>query len=71
YDNQALPLVEVFRQGDLVDFSLGLLRFGIAKSTVQEVRAAFPNAGFHAALARRAGRWFLRHPLNPLPMMKW
>lgn len=71
YDDQALPLVEIFRQGDLVDFSMGLFRFGIARSTVQAVRAAFPNAGFHAALARRAGRWFLKHPLNPLPMMKW
>ena len=71
YSDRALPLVEVFRQGDLVDFSLGLFRFGLAKSKVQEIKTAFPNAGFHAALARRGGRWFLKHPFNPLPMMKW
>jgi hypothetical protein len=71
YPNPSLPLVEVFRQGDLVDFSMGLFRFGLAKARVQEVKATFPNAGFHAALSKRAGRWFLKHPFNPLPMMKW
>ncbi|MCG7903210.1 hypothetical protein A3195_06470 [Candidatus Thiodiazotropha endoloripes] len=71
YNDQAQLLVECFRQGDLVDFSIGLFRFGLAKAQVEEVKATFPNAGFHAALARRAGRWFLKHPFDPLPMMKW
>ena len=65
------PLVEVFRRGDLVDFSLGLVRFGLDPKLVREVKAAYPNAGFHRFLVRQAGAWFIRHPLNPAPMMKW
>ncbi len=65
------PLVETFRRGDLVDFSLGAVRFGLSRAQVRSVRNAYPNAGFHRMLVRKAGAWFLRHPLNPAPMMKW
>lgn len=65
------PLVEVFRRGDLVDFSLGLYRAGLERRFVAEVQAALPNAGFHRGLLRKAGAWFIRHPLRPAPMMKW
>lgn len=65
------PLVELFRQADLVDFSLGLVRHGLPTARINTVKASFPNAGFHKCLARRIGPWLLRHPLNPLPMMKW
>lgn len=64
-------LTEVFRRGDLVDFSLGLVRCGISRSYVSEVRGEFPNAGFHGGLVRQAARWFVRHPLNPAPVLKW
>ena len=70
-DFEQYPLVEVFRKGDLVDFSLGLIRFGIEKDFIRSVKAAFPNAGFHKGLLTRASKWFVRHPLNPAPMMKW
>ena len=70
-ENGLTPVVELFRKGDLVDFSLGLIRFGLAGETIKKAMAAFPNAGFHKTLARLAGFWFLRHPLNPAPMMKW
>ena len=70
YDNERLPLVEIFRKGDLVDFSLGLVRFGLPASYINAVKARFPNAGFHRYLAGRAAAWCLRHPLDPLPMMK-
>jgi hypothetical protein len=65
------PLVELFRKGDLVDFSLGLVRFGLPKALVWEVKEEFANAGFHKALARMASAWFVRHPFNPVPMVKW
>ena len=65
------PLVEPFRKGDLVDFSLGLFKCGLSKDDVRAVRKAYPNAGFHRTLTRLAGRWALKHPLNPAPMMKW
>lgn len=71
YDSAAYPLVELFRRGDLVDFSFGLFKFGIPPDFIKAVREEFPNAGFHSHLMKRAGKWFLRHPLNPLPMMKW
>lgn len=71
YRDPAYPLVEIFRQGDLVDFSLGLMRFGLEKGFIARLKTTFPNAGFHSMLVRRASKWFLRHPLNPAPMMKW
>lgn len=68
---QGDPLVEVFRKGDLVDFSLGLLKCGLPASYIREVKAAFPNAGFHKCLVKIAGKWIARHPLNPVPVAKW
>lgn len=71
YGGDYFPLVELFRKGDLVDFSLGTVKFGLPKQEIKEVKAAFPNANFHKNLGKRAARWFVRHPLNPAPMMKW
>lgn len=65
------PLVEVFRQADLVDFSLGAFTAGLPRDVITAAKARYPNAGFHAMLMRRSASWLLRHPLNPLPMMKW
>lgn len=64
-------LIEVFRRGDLVDFSLGLFKCGVPARYVHDVKRLFPNAGFHKQLIGRACRWTLRHPLNPVPMLKW
>jgi hypothetical protein len=64
-------LVELFRRADLIDFSLGVFRFGLERSYISEVKRAFPNSGFHAHLLRTAGRWICRHPLNPVPVVKW
>lgn len=69
--NNAAPLVELFRQGDLVDFSLGVIRFGIPKHTIKQIQSEFPNAGFHRMLLKRSQQWLLKHPFNPAPMMKW
>ena len=63
--------VETFRRADLIDVSLGLVRFGLPSSQVREVRRAFPNAGFHRRLLALTGRQFLRDPLHPLPMIRW
>ncbi len=64
-------LVEVFRRGDLVDFSLGIFKCGIPAEYVREVKQHFPNKGFHRELLRHACSWTLRHPLNPVPVLKW
>lgn len=70
-EDDCYPLVELFRQGDLVDFSLGCIRFGLDKAFIDELKTVFPNAGFHKGLLQKAMRWFVKHPLNPAPMMKW
>lgn len=63
-------LPELFRQGDLVDFSLGLVRFNVPHHFVKQVKQRFPNAGFHKMLFRLSVRRFLSHPLDPAPMMR-
>ena len=70
YPNE-YKLVEVFRRADLADFSLGLVRGGVSKSVVTQLKATFPNAGFHKMLLKRQAGWLLKHPLNPFPIMKW
>ncbi len=71
YKDDTYPLVEIFRKGDLVDFSFGLVKFGLPATYVNQVKTAFDNADFHKSLGKRALKWFLKHPLNPAPMMKW
>ncbi|GGA76582.1 phosphohydrolase [Neiella marina] len=71
YRDSDYPLVELFRRGDLVDFSFGMVKFGLDKAVIEQVKQAFPNASFHKNLGKRAWRWFLKHPFNPAPMMKW
>jgi hypothetical protein len=71
YKSITYPLVEIFRKGDLVDISFGLFEFGIPKAYINQVKTKLPNADFHKNLGKRAARWFVKHPLNPAPMVKW
>lgn len=71
HDDVRYSLVEVFRKGDLVDFSLGFVKCGLPKDYVKSVKNHFPNAGFHKGLVKLSGKWFCKHPLNPLPVLKW
>ena len=71
YQGEHQELVELFRQADLVDFSLGLVKFGLDKAKIKAVKAAIPNAGFHLTLLRFTGKQLLRNPLKPAPMMKF
>lgn len=71
YRDSQQPLVEVFRQADLVDFSLHVIRCGISGRVLQQLRQQFPNAGFHWFLTKTAAGWFLRHPLSPPPFLRW
>jgi hypothetical protein len=63
--------VETYRRADLVDVSWGAVRFGLPWAQVRAIQAAWPNAGFHAMLARETLRQCLRTPWRPLPMMRW
>ncbi|MGN6151465.1 MAG: hypothetical protein ACTHOH_05565 [Lysobacteraceae bacterium] len=67
----ATPLVEVLRRADLVDFSLGIVRAGVPRAFLRRLSATFPNAGFHRFLFGRACGWWLRHPLRPMPFLRW
>ncbi len=71
YKNKDYPLVEVFRRGDLVDFSLGVVTFGLDKADIKQVKSHIPNANFHKNLAKRFAKWIIKHPLKPAPMLKW
>jgi hypothetical protein len=71
YRDARYPLVEVFRKGDWVDFSLGYVKQGLSKTDIELVKSHFPNEGFHKMLAQQAKAWFTKHPLTPPPFMKW
>lgn len=71
YTKLAYPLVELFRRGDLVDFSLGAVTQGLPREFIKQVKEAFPNEGFHANLAKMGSKWIMKNPLNPAPMIKW
>lgn len=71
FSDARFPLVERFRKADLVDVSLGLVRFGLPASLIREVKNHFPNAGFHKRLGELTVMQLKVDALNPLPMMKW
>lgn len=63
--------IEIFRRGDLIDFSLGFVKCGLPNFYIKSVKRKFPNAGFHKCLLKVSSGWFLKHPLNPVPVLKW
>jgi len=69
-EGASADVIESFRLADRVDVSRGLLGAGLDRALRREIALAFPYAGFHGLLVRTALRWFLRHPLRPLPMMR-
>jgi hypothetical protein len=41
-------------------------------SFVNEVRQAFPLGAFYPGhVYKAAGKWIIRHPLHPLPLLRW
>ncbi len=65
------PVAETFRQADLIDVSHGVLRRGIGRPAVRAAVEALPYNGFHAFLAKGLTGYAVRHPLRPLPMMRF
>jgi hypothetical protein len=62
--------VERFRRADWADVSAGVLRRGFDAELLACLRETFPSSGFHCRLVRRLLGHALRHPLNPLPMLR-
>ena len=63
-------LAEAFRKADLIDLSLNVFRFGIKGSYLKELNRAYPGRGFHRFIFGKILKNILRHPLNPLPMVR-
>ncbi|MCO4293895.1 HD domain-containing protein [Solitalea sp. MAHUQ-68] len=70
YNGPFKKTVETFRQADWIDVTQGLMHFNLNRAAVSEIRAVFPNLGFHAFLLKQSSLNFLKYPLNPLPMFK-
>jgi hypothetical protein len=71
YRGAGAELVEPFRRADWIDVSLDLLSFGLPRTRLREIRAHWPNAGFHKRLVQLTLREARKHPLRPLPVLKW
>jgi hypothetical protein len=64
-------LVESFRRADWIDVTRGVRTFGLPRTLVAAVATTWPSAGFHRRLVELTlDRWW-KHPLNPLPMVRW
>ena len=64
-------LVEPFRRADWIDVSRGFRRFGLPHTFIAVVAEKWPDAGFHRRLVTLTIDRFWKHPLSPLPMVKW
>ena len=64
-------LVESFRRADWIDVSCGLRTFGVPRRFIARVAATWPDTGFHQRLVELTIDQWWKHPLNPLPMVKW
>jgi hypothetical protein len=71
YRGAGAELVEPFRRADWIDVSLGLLSFGLPRATMRAIFARWPNAGFHKRLVKLTLMQARKHPLRPLPVLKW
>jgi hypothetical protein len=64
-------LVEPFRRADWIDVSRGFRRFGLPRRFTGALAATWPSAGFHRRLVMLTIDRFWKHPLTPLPMVRW
>ncbi|MFT7157852.1 MAG: aspartate/methionine/tyrosine aminotransferase [Parvicella sp.] len=61
---------KLFHQSDVINFTLGMVKFELPQSYIKAIKSVIPNKGFHLGLLKKGLRWFIRHPLDPSPMMK-
>lgn len=72
YDGRFKEWVEPIRRADWCDVSFAMMRFGLPKSFVDEVRSEFPLAPFYPRHVYKViSKWALLHPLRPVPIMRW
>ena len=72
YRGENRDWVESIRRADWCDISFTMFRYGLPRSFVNEVRQAFPLGAFYPGHVYKViGKWIIRHPLNPVPIMRW
>lgn len=71
YTGPHANLVEATRKADWIDVSFGRARLGVPEAFKREVDAAFPLDPLIKPALKMIGRYMLRHPLKPLPMLRW
>lgn len=64
-------IVELFRQADWADVTFGAVGLHVDKQPMQDIRQQFPNSGFHKFILQRGAAYSLKHPLKPMPILKW
>lgn len=64
-------LVESFRKADLIDLTFGAIKFGINAEQIAEYKKSYPYKGFQTFIFKKIVKNIVRHPLNPLPIVKW
>ena len=62
--------VETFRKADWIDVSMGFKMMTLNKNHFKSIKTQFPLNGFHWFLVKQSFKYFLKHPLKPLPMFK-
>lgn len=68
YTGEFESTVEVFRQADWIDVSLGWLHYNADRKITKANKVAFPNKGFHLFLVKKIVSNLFKHPFDPLPM---
>ncbi|MEA2143263.1 MAG: hypothetical protein QOI64_1693 [Solirubrobacteraceae bacterium] len=71
YRGAHAPLVEAFRRADLVDVSQGLVRGGLPRAYVREVRSAFDVGNFFTKVVPLAvAKRVVTRPWDPMPHLR-
>ena len=62
---------EAFRKADLIDFTAGWIRYNLPESIIRDTEKKWPRANFTSLVLKKVSRHAIRHPMKPLPMLKW
>jgi len=71
YTGPHAPTVDAFRRADWIDVSLGRWCGGQDKDLVARINRELPLKEGRRALTHIVLPYALRHPLKPLPMLRW
>lgn len=64
-------LAESFRKADLIDLTFGFIKFRISPIKITETKKLYPSLRFQSYIFKKVLKNIVRHPLNPLPIVKW